>query len=739
MTFFLFLYKFNQAAKQVKKYLEQGETARGISFVSSPVMIKSNAKYDLAGLRKLLVASNFNENRGLNVPKTFFEDDEYLWVRLEKFNVTADQVQADEIVRFHKDGGIYPEQDPSPLKRAIYLPPTPLGETQTTSRKSQIALAELPKHLIDALIAVEDRRFYSHWGIDPYGLLRAVTTNLTKGSLIQGGSTLTQQLVKNVLLSPKRTLSRKFNELFLAFALEYYLDKDTILERYLNEIYFAQDGGIAVHGIEAASMFLFGHSAKTLTLKESAMLVGMVKAPTTYSPIRNLKKANKRATTALGLMLENEAITKEEYEKALNENVKIQSESPSNSLRHYKATLVKLIDQKTSLDLTGNVRLTVNTSIYPHYQECAEQAVKLGITELKKQNRKYSNLEQSLVAIDSRTGLVRAYVGGADFANSQFDHVSDIKRQLGSVVKPFLYLSAIDRDLNEYKQATAISILEDKPITIPLTNGSWKPENYNKNYFGKVTLRFALEKSLNVPAVFVASKIGLNSLMNTYRKVNLASEINLVPSIALGAIESNLLAITGAYTTFFNGTYVAPRLLTEVTNSEREVVLKEELVRTYIAGAGPTYIITNILQGVVERGTAKNVRQLGYQGAAAGKTGTAQNGSDAWFIGYTPNMVTGVWTGSDQLSPLGLTGGSASVPTWTYFNRCVKDYVPKEQFLQPANVKLVNLDLRCSKSYNPKLATAGTPKQYLVAELFIEGSEPTEYCNVDFEPLAVTR
>jgi penicillin-binding protein 1B len=584
------------------------------------------------------------------------------------------------------------------------------------------SLQSVPRHVVDALLSIEDDDFYHHFGIDLFGLMRATYRNFRASRYVQGGSTITQQLAKNVLLTPEKTLRRKLIEIFAAISFEFHLSKDEILERYLNEVYFSQEGNVAVHGIGAAARTFFDKDVKELSVAEGALLAGMVQAPSAFSPKRHEERALERRNTVLKAMLAEEKIDEETYNKAIVEKLKLKPiPLMVSNTKYFNQYVREHLLEKHQIDVRAG-GIQVHTGIDELLQGCAEKAVAKGVGELR---RKFSRtLEQALVVIEPHSGLIKAWVGGSDYLKNQFDHVSQARRQVGSTVKPFLYLTALDVSLNSYKVATTVSILSDSPTAVHLVNQVWRPKNFDKRYHGDVTLRFALERSLNAPAIYVAERVGIKAIAETLRKLNFSERIPEVPSLALGAVDTSLLKLVASYGAIANlGIFAETRPVLLVTSGGSKELYLSELKETKITEEGPAFIMTDILRGVVERGTASKIRRLGFKGEAAGKTGTSDEGRDAWFIGFTPTLTAGVWSGQDDNSKTALTGGVASVPTWTYFMECAEKFTNSGKFVKPDSVSMIDIDTRCNG-----LSTDLTPDEYRMTELFVRGTEPKETC-----------
>ncbi|MBB3315434.1 penicillin-binding protein 1A [Rhizobium sp. BK181] len=517
-----------------------------------------------------------------------------------------------------------------------------------TTGGEALALEDMSPYIPEAIVAIEDRRFYSHFGVDPLGLARALVTNLTTGHMVQGGSTLTQQLAKNLFLSPDRTLERKVQEVLLALWLEQKYTKEQILAMYLNRVFF----GSNAYGVEAASRRYFNKSARDVNLGEAALLAGLVKAPSRLSPARDPEAANARAQVVLQTMREQGYITDDEVKTAM-------SQTPAKAKRywsgagHYVADMV--IDQLPGL--IGDVKedIVVDTTIDKTLEKRAEQSLNV---VLGKDGAKLDASQAALVSLDG-TGAIRALVGGRDYADSQFNRAVTAKRQPGSSFKPFVYAAALEKGL------TPFSVFNDAPIRI----GDWTPENYEKKYNGEVTLATALAKSLNTVAAQLVMYDGPDQVIKLAHRLGIESELQPNASIALGTSEVSLTELTGAYAAFMNGGYKAtPHVIRRVTTADGSKVLYEN---TYdnpprVLSEAIAANMNTMMMGVINQGTGKSAKLSGWQ--AAGKTGTTQNSRDALFVGFTSNLTTGVWFGNDDGKPMKkVTGGGLPAKAWQEF------------------------------------------------------------------------
>jgi penicillin-binding protein 1A len=521
---------------------------------------------------------------------------------------------------------------------------------------ANIALKDLPPYLPKAFIAIEDRRFYSHYGVDPIGILRAAVANVLHRGVSQGGSTLTQQLAKNLFLTQERTLARKLQEVELALWLERKHSKSEILELYLNRVYF----GSGAYGVEAAAQRYFGKSAKNVTVAEAAMLAGLVKSPSRLAPNRNPEGAEARARIVLAAMADAKFITDAQAQASIGH--------PSYNVKPVGAGTVNYVADwigEVLDDLIGQIdqSIVVETTIDPKLQSVAEAAI---IDELAAKSVKFNVSQGALVAM-TPDGAVRAMVGGRNYAESQYNRAVTAKRQPGSAFKPFVYLTAIEAGL------TPETIRQDAPIDVK----GWKPENYTHEYFGSVTLTQALAMSLNTVAIRVGLEVGPRNVVRTAHRLGISSRLDANASIALGTSEVSVIELVGAYAPFANGGLgISPHVVNKIRTNEGKVLYTRPAdALGQVIEPRSVAMMNTMMQETLISGTARKAEIPGW--TAAGKTGTSQDYRDAWFIGYTANLVTGVWLGNDDNSPTKkATGGGLPVEVWTRFMRAAHQGVP---------------------------------------------------------------
>jgi penicillin-binding protein 1A len=519
-----------------------------------------------------------------------------------------------------------------------------------------LALKELPSYVPKAFVAIEDRRFYEHYGIDPFGIGRALVANILHRGVAQGGSTLTQQLAKNLFLTQERTITRKLQEAILAIWLERKFTKTQILELYLNRVYF----GSGAYGIEQASLRYFGKSARQLTIAEAAMLAGLVKSPSRLAPTRDYDAAENRAKMVLSAMSGLGFISSVNEKTALAKPPRVIAQAGNGSANYVADWIMDALN-----DVLGHIDddLVVETTIDAGLQTSAEKS----IGDLLAQKGDKSGVAQGALIAMTPDGAVRAMVGGRNYADSQFNRAVAAKRQPGSAFKPFVYLTAIEHGL------TPESVREDKPINIK----GWQPENYGHEYFGPVTLTKGLAMSLNTVSVRLTMEFSPMSVIRTAHRLGIASKLEPNASIALGTSEVSMLELIGAYAPFANGGFATiPHVLERVSGSNGKVLYtRSEQQLGRIIEARYVGMMNDMMTQTLTIGTAHKAALPGWP--AAGKTGTSQDFRDAWFIGYTGYLVTAVWLGNDDGTPTKkVTGGSLPVEIWSRFMRDAHQGVP---------------------------------------------------------------
>jgi penicillin-binding protein 1A len=526
-------------------------------------------------------------------------------------------------------------------------------------RRTFVPHYEIPRHVKQAIIAIEDARFYSHPGVDVIGIFRALVHDVKTGGLKQGGSTITQQLAKMLFLKPEKSIRRKIREAALSIQIEKHYTKDEILGLYLNQAYF----GSRAYGIEAASQTYFGKTTKDLSIGEAAMLASLPKAPSHYSPFRNFNKARERKALVLQQMRAQKFISGEQYSQAIKETL------PSTPrLRTYEAPyFVELLRQQLEQKY-GNELYTAGYKVYAtidlRMQKAAEEALSNGIRAIEK--RRKPGVQASLIAMDPRTGHIKAMVGGFDFWKNQFNRATQALRQPGSVFKPFVYVTALREGMIPEDMIT------DSPISFKGRPGQmWSPRNYDGKYYGRVTLKTALARSLNAATVRLASHVGIRNVVLAAQELGVKSELQPYMPLALGASDVTLLEMTRAYAVFATGKKMELIPYERMENRDKIIVEENLPKQTDVLDDRIVSEMKKMLGAVVKEGTAVRAKEL--KRPAYGKTGTTNDYTDAWFMGFDDSLVVGVWVGRDDHTPIGNkeTGAAAALPIWIEFMKAV--------------------------------------------------------------------
>ena len=510
-----------------------------------------------------------------------------------------------------------------------------------------IPVAELPKYLSQAVIATEDRRFYNHFGMDVIGFARAIVSNVAAGRIVQGGSTLTQQLAKNLFLTPTRTITRKIQELMLAIWLEARLSKDEIITLYLNRVYL----GAGAYGVEAAAQKYFGKSARRVNLSEAAMLAGLLKAPSRYAPTNNLKRSRSRAKQVLKNMVAAGYLSDAELARAVRAPATLTRSVASSDSRYF---IDWVQERLPSLVGHPDTDLIVRTTLDTRMQRTAARAV---AAHLKRDGAKRKIGQAALIAFHP-SGAIRAMIGGRSYAKSQFNRATQARRQPGSAFKPFVFLTALEGGMRP----------RDKVRDAAVKVGDWRPRNFSKKYLGDVTLETALAKSLNAPAVRLSERFGRGNVAKTARRLGVLSKLTKHPSLALGVSEVSLMELTGAYAPLANGgrAVFTHGILEVRTRAGRLLYRRKGSSGRRVIAARHVAQMNQMLSTVIKTGTGRAARPGARP--AAGKTGTSQNFRDGWFIGYTADLVAGVWVGNDNNAPMRkVTGGQTPARIWRQF------------------------------------------------------------------------
>ncbi len=581
--------------------------------------------------------------------------------------------------------------------------------------KEMVKIDHIPNDLQNALVAVEDHRFYSHHGVDVFGVGRALVKNIIKGRVVEGGSTITQQLVKNMLLSNEKTMSRKLKEGMLALEFEQKYSKKQILEMYFNYVYF----GNGAWGVQQAARLYFDKNVSDLSLAECAVLAGIPKSPNNFNPFADKVRSNQRRNLVLARMVEHGFLDKKRASGAMGFPRSVTNQPSKSYFSEYIRQ--KLVDRFGE----GVIRIggyKIYTTLDLDLQRSAEQVLANGLKRVEGKNIKVASgesLQGAFLAIDPRNGHIKAVVGGRDFSTSPYNRAFYAKRQPGSSFKPFIYAAALEKGF------PVSSIWSDESLSYDIGKGKvWKPSNYDNKYFAHQSLRDALAYSNNLITIRLLEAVGITSVQDVAGRLGVKSQLEHNLSLALGTSELSLQELVYAYAAFANyGQMPSPLSILRIADRGGNVVFEGAPGIAPGISREAAYLITDMLMGAVNYGTAKNVRMYGFKDVCAGKTGTTDDCTDAWFIGYTPEIVAGLWVGYDHPRSMGktLTGGAVCAPIWAEFMCKAKRYISLTPFIMPEILIMQKIDPATGL-----LAADACPQKKM--ELFIPGTEPTTYC-----------
>jgi len=627
--------------------------------------------------------------------------------------------------------------------RVVPLEPEPLTVVAGAGRRDcvPVRLEDLPDHLIGAILTVEDQRFYRHGGLDYLRIGAAALANLRDGRVVQGGSTITQQLARSLFLDSRRTLVRKVREASMALVLEARHSKSQILEAYLNEVYLGHHDGLAVHGVGRAAEVYFGKDASRLDLAESALLAGMIRGPNLYSPVLHPDAARERRGLVLRLMRDADAITEQEWQAAREapiEDVQLTATGGA-AVRYFTDYVLAGLaagDSAAPASLAGR---SIVTSLDPDLQRAAAAAVARGLEALERDHPELaggeasagSAIQAALVAVDPRTGDILAMVGGRDYGTSQYNRAVLGRRQPGSSFKPIVTLAALSGGTSGRPDGpgfTLATLLSDEPLEVETPSGPWRPANYDGRYHGAVTLREALERSLNIPFARLGLELGPERIVDVARSVGIESPLMPYPSIALGAFEVTPLEMARAYAVLAAEGYRADtRSVLGILDQKGALVLRQESEGNPVVSRAEAYLVTSALRGAVEHGSGRSLSAFGFSGEVAAKSGTSNDFRDGWFIGYTPAMAVAVWVGFDDGRSLSLSGSRAALPIFAGFMARATGRFGDEGewrspgFEAPPGLQSVNVD--------PASGLRGGPGCPGRPELFLWGTAPERSCS----------
>ena len=608
------------------------------------------------------------------------------------------------------------------------------------AKRRAVSLGDLPPHVVQAVLAIEDRRYYSHPGVDPIRVVGALLDSLRNPNRpISAVSTITQQVVRNVFLpqfegwslasARARSLRRKALENLVALVLNTRASKDEILELYLNDMPLGQRGSFAIVGVAEAARLFFGKDVRNVSLPEAATMAGVLQSPSALSPFNNPERSRERRNVVLGAMVDAGYISREAADAAAAEPLVVVQRALESEAPHFvDFVAASLEEQYPGLTTSPTEAVDVYTTLDHHLQRVAQDAVRSGLTrvdELLSRRRRKGRAEAVLLAVDPRTGEVLAMVGGRSYNQSQFNRATLARRQPGSVFKPFVYLAAFEASAeNGSPGLTPASIVEDTPASWEFDDQVWTPENYQQEYDGPVTLRRALAHSRNIATIRVAELTGYDRVAAQWQRLGIGNPPKPYPSIALGVFEATPYEIATAYTIFPNLGVMRPlKHIAKLERGGEDVTRKPAQTAKAVARPETTYLVTSMLRSVLNEGTGAGARGAGFTLDGAGKTGTTNDLRDAWFVGFTPTLLTVVWVGFDDNQPLGLSGSQAALPIWSQFMTRALAGRASQAFEAPDGISFVDIDPDTGR-----LAQPGCPR--VVREGFVSGSEPLQACEL---------
>ncbi|OVE76108.1 hypothetical protein BVX98_06415 [bacterium F11] len=683
---------------------------------AAPTIFKNAHSYSWPHFIERLKQCNYSPSPGIPIkPGQYHFDGKTGSLFVRQFNIPS-YAQPAEIVSIKMESnGSWAIEDSLGITLPEFgLEPVLIAELSGKKRirRSLAEWDDFPPHLIHAVISAEDHRYFRHWGVRPLAIFRALLHNIRREGPPHGGSTITQQLAKNLFLTPQRTLRRKMVEALLAVYLEFRYSKEKILSLYLNHIYLGQDGFVSVAGVHSAAKFYFGKDLKELTIEDSATLAGLIRSPYLYNPFRDPDKCKNRRDHILRRMMEEKFISSSEWYEAQQTPLSVSKQalgaSTNESVAFFISEVIRQLIPLYGEEALYRFGLKIYTTMDLLYQDWAHAAV-----------QKTSH-QAALVVLNPSNGATLALVGGKDYQKSQFNRVTQARRQPGSAFKPFVYGAALE------KGYTPTSVLNDtfQSFKGKVGENLWSPRNFDDIYRGTVTLRQGLSHSINAATLDLARKVTPVDIIDFARRMGIISPLEPTLALALGAYEVTLIEITGAYAPFINGGFrIKPYLVSSVLDAKGTLIEMDSQEKKSVLDPALSYLISSLLQSVIEEGTAKRLKKLGWKYPSAGKTGTTNKGKDAWFIGYTSDLLVGTWVGNDQAKPIYASGSKNAVPIWAQFMKKRTEGNPPPSFQEPQGILKIKIDPQSNQ-----LAQSGCPQTKF--EWYLKGSEPTEKCHM---------
>ncbi len=716
-------YEYRKYARLIDQQLKAGPFSNTLNFYAAPRSVEPGERLDAGDLVNHIYKIGYREQPGAKAG----------WFVRTKHTIEVHPREGSEFA----SGAARLEFRNGKLARIVSLDGRKLGQysfdpelianiSPDREKRRMVRFPEIPKTLVNAVLSAEDKRFFEHSGLDSLRMLKAAYVDLRDGRKQQGASTITMQLARNLWLDPAKSWRRKFHEVLIAAHLERKLSKQQIFEYYANEVYLGRRDTFSIHGFGQAAWDYFGRDIRQLTLSQSALLAGLVQRPGYFDPMRHPGRARERRNLVLRLMLANGFITEQEYRSAAAEPLGLSPGASRSADAPYFMDLLAAELQRRFQDRDVRIR-NVYSTIDGDLQRAAVEAVRIGAAKLDKTLAKRmkdgARPEVALVAIDPRTGEIKALVGGRNYQESQLNRAL-ARRPVGSTFKPFVYAAAFNTALSGGPTVfTPASIVDDERATFQFGDETYEPDNFKHASYGQMTVRQALARSSNVATVKVAEAVGYNRIADIARAAGLVTARG-TPAVALGAYDATPLELAGAYTVFANqGAALKPTLVEEIRGLDGRVVYQHSPEQTKVLDPRVAYLVTNLLEGVMNYGTGAGARAAGFALPAAGKTGTARDG---WFAGFTSELLTVVWVGFDDYRDLGLEGGKSALPIWTEFmKRAAKipGYDSASPFQPPAGITTAEIDPETGQLASPNCAEVRN-------EYFIAGTEPLAYCDL---------
>lgn len=712
---------------QISALIDERSGGLASAVYSAPLILEPGD--DVAQLRLLdrLNHLSYSRTRKVDAPGEYRQAPGELTIYFRSFELGA-QLRPAMLVHLTLSGSIITNLADAfgVARHRAVLEPEVIGRllAGAPAERVQVALADVPFFLRRGLVATEDRFFYYHFGFDPVRVVEAAIADLRSGHLIEGASTITQQLARTFIGERQRTFGRKIKELAVALVIELRLSKRQILERYINDVAMGEYGATPIYGLPLAARIYFNKELREVTPAESATLIGMIRAPSLYDPRRHPALCVKRRNTVLAVMLRAGIIDRAQYQDAVATPLKVSTPPPLRRAPYFTDYVIRQVEKLPGFDgrLAG---LRVYTTLDPEFQDEARNAVSTNLAQLERSHLALrraaagSNpLQSALVALDPRTGAILAMVGGRDYGKNQFNRATSAERQTGSVFKPVVYVTALDPSRSPLAEPlTLASVLPDRPMAF----GGWMPADYERTYRGQVTVAEAIADSINVSTAYVASLLGAPAMIRTAHEMGIHENLPPVLPIALGAGDTTLLELTSVYQVFASGGLARPPYaIDSVVDGHGRLLYRHRPEATRALASDVAFLITGALSGVMQYGTGASAVRLGLRVPAVGKTGTTEDYHDAYFVGYTPRIVCGVWVGFDRPRSIGLTGAQAAMPAWISFINASAPSDPKP-FHPPVGITMAMIDPTTGA-----LATTACPLRERAP--FLMGTEPTVPC-----------